>query len=451
MCKAGLRKAATLSNEVIEFLELQQRRAGGCISRRAALQSGFASAALIGMSRVACGAGYVVGVGRGTDAYAATLRALDATADWQALPFAGKVVVIKPNLVGKALPQTGITTDSQVVRALADRALAAGAIFVAIIEAAPGGANFKECGYTFFDTYDASGRVRLLDLGTLPTALVPVNGWIFGSIYAKPLILNREFIFISAAKLKMHAEALVTLGTKNLFGLPAVDRYISWPPAGRFAMHDRGLNQAILDNFLLRPPDFTVIDGIIGMEGNGPSAGYPVAMNTVLAGRNTLAVDRVGLAAMGLADNSVRHLNYMALLGHGPASLGEIEIRGDTLQPKVFLRPPRLPVNVDPARVTKQTFAPGAGQSAAIQVRYYDSCDRQVAILRVADDQVEPTLIRSLASLGRRAAGVEDLSWDGRTDAGALAAPGRYAVHVRALRIDRLSRASDTTSWVTVQ
>src|SRR5207237_8481021 len=111
--------------------------------------------------------------------------------------------------------------------------------------------------------------------------------------------------------MKAHVEALATLCVKNTFGIPDIDQYISNVPAGRFAMHDRGLHQAICDVYRLRPSDFCVIDAIWGMEGSGPVSGNPVQMNTVIAGRNAVAVDRTALYMMGISQNAVRYLNYM--------------------------------------------------------------------------------------------------------------------------------------------
>src|SRR5207248_7303296 len=134
----------------------------------------------------------------------------------------------------------------------------------------------------------------------------------------------------------------------------------------------------------------------------GPWAGVPVAFNTVLAGRNTLAVDRVALASMGMAQTSVRYLNYMSLLGRGPTTLSEVSVLGDTLTPKTFALPDLLPISFDPARVTPATFAPGQGQSTAIQIKYYQTCIRQVAILQVRDDTTAVTLIRTVAASAAR-------------------------------------------------
>ncbi len=418
--------------------------------RQALKQAGAAAALSFAVARPVFGAQYSVGVGRGSDAYSVTNRAIDACGEWGALVLSGKVVVIKPNLVGKALPSTGITTDFEAVRAVVDRVLAAGAIFVVIIESGANGANFAECGYSFFNTYDPQGRVRLLDLGAIPTSPVSLNGWIYRQIYSKPHVLNRTFVYINMAKLKTHAEVLATLAVKNNFALPAIDRYISSPAGGRFGMHDRGVQQAVVDNYMLRVPDFHIVDGIYAMEGEGPWAGTRVTFNTILAGRNGLAVDRVCLAAMGFPQNSVRYLNYLSALGLGPASLSDIGVLGDTLVPRNFVRPAKLPTDLEPPRVVNPSFSPGSGQSASIQARFNETCDRTITIQRLSDDPHTKETIRTLIARSRRDAGVDLVSWDGRDDGGVLVSPGRYAVHSKGERPDSATRATDATSWVTV-
>lgn len=438
-----------LGGDVVRILE-DEFSAHKPTRRQAIKKAGAAVAFASAMVRPALGAQYSVGVGRGTDGYAVTNRAIDASGEWGALPLAGKVVIIKPNLVGKALPSTGVTTDFEAVRAVVDRVLAAGAVFVAIIESGANGANFAECGYSFFNTYDPQGRVRLLDLGAIPTSPVSLNGWIYRQIYSKPHVLNRAFVYINMAKLKTHAEVLATLAVKNNFALPAIDRYIGSPSGGRFGMHDRGVHQAVVDNYLLRIPDFNIVDGIIAMEGEGPWAGPSVVFNTVLAGRNALAVDRVCLAAMGLPQNSVRHLNYVAALGLGPASLGDISVLGDTLVPRNFVRPAKLPVDLEPPRVVNPSFSPGSGQTASIQARFNESCNRTITIQRLSDNPNTTQTIRTLVARSTRDAGTDLISWDGRDDAGVLVAPGRYGVHSKGERLDAATRATDATSWVTV-
>jgi len=421
------------------------------VTRRQVLGMGLATAAAAAAwpARLLA-AGYRVGVGHDADAYHATQRALDASGEWPSVLVAGRRVVIKPNLVQPRPASTGSTTDPEVVRAVVDRALADGAASVQIVEHAGHGAFYTACGYDLFRTYDPDGRVQLVDLQESPQSLWPLaGGMAYGAISTADLLFGDDVVFVSAAKLKTHTDAVMSLSMKNLFGLPALDRYVSYMPQGRFAMHDRSLHQSVVDLNRLRPVDFAVVDGVWAMEGAGPLAGTPVRMDTVLAGRNALAVDRVAVSLTQLSPRSVRHLDYGAALGLGPRELDEITVAGDTLTPRTWVFP-RLPPYVEYPRVSPAAFHPAAGEKTTVGVYYAQTCIRALDVLSVHDDRAAVDLVRTLKAYGTRAPGYEFIAWDGRGDDGTLAPPGLYAAHVRAFQPTGDGRPMDGMAWVTV-
>jgi uncharacterized protein (DUF362 family) len=419
------------------------------IDRRAFLRGGMAaSLGALAARRARAAELFRVGVGRDTSGYAATRRAIEASASWPPSDLTGRRVLIKPNLVVALPASTGATTDPEVTRAVVDLALEGGASEVVIVESGAQGAHFSPCGYDFFDTYDPLGRVRLLNLKPEPVTLAPLGGGLaYSAVYLADVLLDPDAVFISVAKLKTHNEALATLTTKNLFGLPAVDRYVSVPGAGRFAMHDRGVPQTIVDLARLRPIHYSVIDGIWGMEGAGPLFGTPIAMNVVLAGRNSVAVDRAGLAAMELEQSSVRHLANASRFGLGPEDLSQITLAGDSLDTHPFVRPSLSPV-VEYPRTFPGTIVPG--QSTFVLLWYASEVVRTLDVLRLSDETTDVQTVRTLVPYGTRAAGYESLTWDGRGDDGAIVPPGRYAVHVRAFNPRVRVRHADAVGWVTV-
>jgi uncharacterized protein (DUF362 family) len=420
------------------------------LTRRAALKLGLAASAAAALPGRAFAAGYRVGVGRDADAYHATRRAIESSGEWPALSVPGRTVVIKPNIVSPRPASSGATTDPEVVRAIVDQALADGASAVQIVEGSPDGAYFTECGYDFFSTYDADGRVQLVDLGQATQVMAPLSGgMVYGAVSMPELVLGGDRVFVSVGKLKTHGDSVASLTMKNLFGLPTVDKYISYLPIGRFAMHDRSMHQTVVDLNRLRPVDFAVLDGIWGMEGAGPLYGSPVRMDTVLAGANALAVDRVALSLMGLPQWAVRHLDYGAAAGLGPLALGDVVITGDAIVPRAFVLP-KLPPYVEYPRVSPASFRPSAGQKTNVGIYYYQQCIRVVDILRLFDDRPAVELIKTLKPYGSRAQGSEFLVWDGRAEDGTLAPPGRYAAHVRAFQPTADGRPMDGIAWVTV-
>lgn len=420
------------------------------LTRRRFIQgAGAASLAALANPRAAFAAGYRVGVGRDSNGYAATQRALAASGEWPAV--AGRTVIIKPNLVSPLPSTSGLTTDPAVVQAIVDRALADGASQILIVEASPTGAHFTECGYDVFNGYDPQGRVQLVDLGGQSITLTPVpgGGLAYGSIYMPDVVMDPTAIVVSVGKMKTHTETLATLSSKNLFGLPGINSYIAQPDSGRFAMHDRGVNQAIVDLNQVCRIDYAVIDGIWAMQGAGPLFGTPIQMNTVLAGLNAVAVDRVALAAMQIPQQAVRHLVYAARFGLGPADLSTTTIAGDPLQPVAFQLPIISPV-VEYPRVLPPSFRPSAGDRVAIALWYGETCMRRIEIVQLHDDSTQVDVVRTISDYSQVAAGYEWSFWDGRDDAGVIVAPGRWTVHVRCYSLRAKVRHSDAVTPVTV-
>lgn len=152
---------------------------------------------------------------------------------------------------------------------------------------------------------------------------------------------------------------------------------------------------------------------------------------TVLAGANAVAVDRVAVHLMGLSQREVKHLAYASRLGMGPAGLSDVELRGDALVPASFARSPTTPI-VEYPRPFPEVFDPAAGESTCLLGWYGEPCDRTVRVIRAYDDDPVVSTVRELAPTATRDPGFELLRWDGRADDGSLVAPGRYAVHVTA-------------------
>lgn len=408
------------------------RLADAQLGRRRFLQSlAGAAALLLGANESAAQTAYRVGVGRSTDGYEATMRAVTASAEWPAA-MAGRTVVIKPNLVSSRPATSGVTTDPQVVRALVDLALADGAAEIVVVEGEGSHLNFSACGYDFFNTYAGGERVRLLDLSTQPFALAPVpNGMVYERIHMPALALRDDIVYISVAKLKSHINAFATLTLKNSFGLPPIAPYQSEWFAARWAMHRRGVHETTVDINLVRPIDFAVVDGVWGLEGDGPLDGTPVPLNTVLAGRNALAVDRVGVAAMRFPQAAVRHLTYAAQRGLGPAGLDQIELRGDTLVSHPFVPAMRSPV-IDHPVVDPGVFTPALGQAVWTSYGLDMACWTRADIVRASEAGPEVEQVRALRDWELRPAGPELLRWDGRDDSGQVAPAGTYLLRVNA-------------------
>jgi uncharacterized protein (DUF362 family) len=150
------------------------------------------------------------------------------------------------------------------------------------------------------------------------TLAVP-NGEVLKSITVPRLVT--ESAVISAAKLKTHANTRVTLGMKNMFGL--------LPDKFKGKYHMKGISKVVVDiNTVLRPA-LTVIDGFVGMEGNGPIDGTPVQMNLIIAGTDPVATDATAARIMGFNPYEIAHIRKAHEKGLGKS---EAQIIGEKLE-----------------------------------------------------------------------------------------------------------------------
>jgi uncharacterized protein (DUF362 family) len=106
------------------------------------------------------------------------------------------------------------------------------------------------------------------------------------------------------AKLKTHHWTGVTLSMKKLFGLIPGSFY-GWP---KNVLHHAGIEDCILDINATVKPHFAIVDGIVGMEGDGPIMGTPKAAGVIIMGRNFPAVDATCARIMGIDPMRVEHL-----------------------------------------------------------------------------------------------------------------------------------------------
>lgn len=103
--------------------------------------------------------------------------------------------------------------------------------------------------------------------------------------------------------------------------------YYGWP---KNLLHIAGIENSILDIAATVKPQLAIVDGIVGMEGDGPICGTPVESNVLIMGSNIVAVDATCTRIMGLAPEKVSYLND-ASQTLGPILETEIEQRGETI------------------------------------------------------------------------------------------------------------------------
>jgi uncharacterized protein (DUF362 family) len=230
------------------------------------------------------------------------------------LPVGGKRVLLKPNFV-EPDSQGIINTHPVLVAAAREAFLRLGAESVQVGEG-PGHER---------DTEAILETIRLRDyLGPLPPVFVDLNidevrpvklrtrASRLKELYLPRTVLEADFI-VSLPKLKTHHWVGVTLSLKNMFGIVPGSCY-GWP---KNILHWAGITNSILDINSTVRPDFAIVDGIIGMEGNGPIQGTAKAAGVLILGDDPVAVDATSARVMGLEPGRIDYLAKAGtLLGH---------------------------------------------------------------------------------------------------------------------------------------
>ncbi len=223
-----------------------------------------------------------------------------------------EVIAIKPNL-GSPLPgATGATTALWMIEetvAYVRRRRGRPVIVEApshihdyqqVLEVTGAGALFDRLGVEHADAREGTMALRPLKHDDAA-----------GRVYEVAMAALSADGIINLPKLKTHNRTGVTLGIKGLMGLLSVPT--------RHGFHRRGVTDDIVELYkrLRERVRVTFIDGVIGMEGRGPSNGRPVRMDVIIAGKDTVSVDSLGALIMGFDPDAVDHLRIAHQLALG--------------------------------------------------------------------------------------------------------------------------------------
>ena len=239
-----------------------------------------------------------------------------------------KSVLLKPNLVGLD-PHGFINTHPTVIAAARECFLRMGAAQVlvgdgpalnrdteAILESVRLREHLGPLDRTFVD----------LNLDEVQRVTLPTHASRLRELYLPKTCMGVDFV-VSMPKMKTHHWAGVTLSMKNMFGIVPGACY-GWP---KNVLHWAGIDRTILDINAAVRPDFAIVDGIVGMEGNGPTQGRPKASGVLVFGNDPVAVDATCCRVMGLRPERVRYLGQAGtLLGH--LQVDKIEQVGESIE-----------------------------------------------------------------------------------------------------------------------
>lgn len=226
----------------------------------------------------------------------------------------GKNVLLKPNLVGPD-PDRIINTHPAVIWGAWQAFLRRGAASVRMADG-PALERDTEAILESVRMRDYVGPLQsvFVDLNTDEVRRVPLRtrASSLRELFLPATVLGADLV-VSMPKLKTHHWAGVSLSLKNMFGIVPGNCY-GWP---KNALHWAGIDESLLDLNATVRPHFAIVDGIVGMEGNGPIQGTPKECGVLVLGDDPVAVDATCARIMGIEPERVTYLrNASYLLGN---------------------------------------------------------------------------------------------------------------------------------------
>jgi uncharacterized protein (DUF362 family)/Pyruvate/2-oxoacid:ferredoxin oxidoreductase delta subunit len=245
----------------------------------------------------------------------------------------GQKVLLKPNLLAGRPPEKAVTTHPEIVRA----------VIILVKEA--GGAVSLGDSPGIGSPENVARKSGLLDIVEQTgvrfapfreSVKVRPRGTIFHELEIAKDLLEADVI-INLPKLKTHQMMGLTCAVKNMFGAVVGLR--------KPRLHlQAGSDKAFFALMLLElceqlSPQLTIVDAVVGMEGDGPGSGDPVQIGALLAGRSPVGIDTVATKLVGMATKQVWTQQVARNTGRSLTKLNEINLTGpplETLQLKTF-------------------------------------------------------------------------------------------------------------------
>ncbi|MFE4107295.1 DUF362 domain-containing protein [Almyronema epifaneia] len=220
----------------------------------------------------------------------------------------GDRVLLKPNLLTGAKPTKECVTRPEVVYCVAQMVKAAG------------GSPFLGDSPAFGSARgvaEANGYLPLIERLNLPIVELHGKRYETGRAEFSHLLLSREAmaadVVINLPKVKSHVQLTLTLGVKNLFGCVPGKMKAWWHmEAGKDRQR---FGQMLVATAQAIQPELTILDGIIGHEGNGPSGGEPRDLGLLAASTDVFALDRAVVAVLNVNPQHIPTLVAAQQLG----------------------------------------------------------------------------------------------------------------------------------------
>ena len=256
--------------------------------------------------------------------FASVKQAVDLLGGMHTFVKPGERVLIKPNLLKGKAPEAAVTTHPEIVRAVIRLVREAGG--EPMVGDSPGMGDLRKVSEKagILDVVNEEGAT----LVELDEVVQVRNQGRFQRFEIARAAYEADAI-INLPKLKTHGMTTLTGAVKNLFGCVPGKRKVQWH-------FNTGVNHELFATMLnelcaLLKPRLTIMDAVIGMEGNGPGSGEPRQIGVVIAGQDPVAVDVVSSSVLGVSLDRLPLIRAAAAAGYGETQLDRIRVFGESI------------------------------------------------------------------------------------------------------------------------
>lgn len=253
----------------------------------------------------------------------------------------GDRVLLKPNLLSGKHPDKCVTTHPALVKAVAQLVQEAGGILAIGDSPAVGGLRRVVAQAGIAEVADEVGcpLVEFREVVEITTD----DDYTFRRIELAQAVLEADVV-INLPKVKTHSQTLLTLGVKNIFGCIPGMRKAQWHlKAGTDHSYFAGMLTELCQ---IVSPALTIVDGITGMEGEGPNNGNPRTLGLILAGGNPFALDTTICRIVGVPVEELLTVQAARQRGFEGTDPQQIEVLGQQVE-DIPVAPFRLPARFD--------------------------------------------------------------------------------------------------------
>lgn len=255
-------------------------------------------------------------------------RSLELIGGLGAVVKPGDKVLLKVNVLLGTASERAVTTHPAVVRAMAELVREAGGVPWVGDASGAYGMTGQALRLSGIQKASEEAGAELLNFEATGSyeVLVPGHRVLEKILVAKP-VMDCD-VLVSMPKMKTHQLVKYTGAVKNFFGII--------PGAAKARIHldapsEERFSEATVDIFSVVKPRLAVMDGIVGMEGEGASNGAPINSGLILASGDCVALDVVASEAMGFNHKDIFVTNYAHARGLGVGELADIQVVGEQL------------------------------------------------------------------------------------------------------------------------